>query len=408
MNPRQPRKPSWLTSAIYILLNSGCEYHTNGIMGAGDIKTLLEEPSWDKPCVHDVRDHIPDYILSEAGYDFKTGARIQRPLSYSSEEQKHILAVMRKFELSYQLSDGREFIPALCDSKMPENLYPAEYQRHVSYEFRYSFLPDSLVQRLMVRECSRRKYTAQWRKGFRFDESALTAVVDAGAPNDTLRIDIFTQGARSSKEVLEELTAQIRNLQQTMGMTSEEFIVVHGPRGEIPVPAKMVFLALEQKIPELYLYSNENGLITESPNRIIGELYPTDIPEETDELIQLGEKYTQIIPDNLIALLDRLIQDNYQARQDFVDLLLAQLEARKDNTTQEITRAASADPKTRRNILDTLRKTASGICSTISVLADSPDALRTLISIASAVTAAATQYGPEIAELLSKFRVLLF
>lgn len=429
--------PRWLTSAIYILLNSRSEYSTNGIIDAGNLKTLLEEPSWDKLYIRDIRDDIPDYILSEDGYDFKTGKRIQRPLSYNKEERQHILAVMRKFELSYPLSDGREFIPALCNSVMPENLYPTEYQAQVSYAFRYSFLPDSVVQRLMVRLCPR-PYTALWRKGFRFEETNLTTVVDTSGPNDTLRIDVFTQASRSGKDTVMMLVAQIRDLHRAMGITAEEFIVVHGPRGEIPVPADMVLLAWDRNIPQLHLYSKENGLIAESPSKILGEAYSPEILDKAKELAQQhrctaseaastvvhnhyhdkviniegdvingdtiegdkieGNYNNHVIPENLITVLGKLIEQNCQNNQSFVDHLLKQLEESESEDTRKIAKEAKSDPQKKKNILNILLSTVGGVTS---FLADSPSAKETITAIADAVTSAINLYGPKFAEFIS-------
>lgn len=431
--------PRWLTNAIYILLNSNKKYNTNGVMSAGNIELLLQYPTTDKLSYDDPRDDIPDYMLKRKCYDRDTGEAIWEPISYKPEEQQHILAVMRKFELSYPISNTEEFIPALCNGDMPKDLYPTQYKSRISYEIRYSFLPDSLVQRLMVRLLPHRQFSALWRKGFRFEETNLTAVVDTGSPNNILRIDVFSRKSNAGKDTVMELVAQLRDLQQIMGIISEEFIIVHGPRGEIPVPADMVLLAWEQNIPQLHLYSKENGLIAESPATILGEAYSPEILDKAKQLVQMrrctapeaasqiihnhyygnvhhgdhiegdkveGDKYTQVIPENLVTVLEKLIDENYQTNQDFIDHLLEQLEACDEQVSREIARDAKADPKKKRNILGTLRKTASGVGGAASFLADSPEAIKTLTAIATAVSTAATQYGPEIAEFLSKFPIL--
>ena len=415
--------PRWLTSAIYILLNSNKNYSQNGIMPFGSIETLLEAPSWDKLCISDERDDIPDYILTEQGFHPKTGTCVLRPLSYEKEQWLHILAVMRKFELSYPVSNNEEFIPALCDSEIPKNLYPTQYHSRISYEFRYSFLPDSVVQRLMVRMCRHRQFSALWRNGFRFEETSqkLITVVDAGGPHDTLRIDVFSHEAPGGKDMVMMLASQIRDIQQAMGMTAEEFIVVHGPKGEIPVPADMVLSAWEKNIPELYLYNKENGLFAKSVREILGEAYTPEILEKARELaaekkcsmpeavpmivqyytIQgnyIQGDYNNTDPKHLLNLLNNLIEQNYHTNQSFVDHLLKQLEKSESENARMLAREAKADPEKKRNILGTL---LSAVGNTTSFLADSPEAIKTISSIASAVTTAISVYGPKVAEFIS-------
>lgn len=103
MNPRG------LASAIYILLNSTKKYYKNGIRHLGSIEVLWENPN---PKKLERKDECI-YILDGVPCD--------------EEECKYILDVMRKLGLSYRIDENEEFIPALCNSEIPRELYPSGY-----------------------------------------------------------------------------------------------------------------------------------------------------------------------------------------------------------------------------------------------------------------------------------------
>ena len=421
--------PRWLTSGIYVLLNSNPKYSSNGIMSAGSIDALLRTPTMDMLCVPAAGDDLPDYILCEDVYDRK-GNLIREPLSYSKDEQQHILAIMRKFELSYPVSDNEEFIPALCDSNMPEELHPTEYASRISYEFRYSFLPDSVVQRLMVRMRRTHQFSALWRRGFRFEETNLTVVVDAGGGKDTLRIDIFAEKDSGSKDTLMQLAAQIRDIQQAMNMTAEEYIIVHGRRGEIPVPAEMVLEAWQRKIPQLYLYSKENGLIPKDVHEILGETYSQAVLKQalqiasnqrcsvSDAMTKViktyhihigdnvtgkkieGDYYDHVTPKNLLAVLKEFDQ-KYSHNEELLTHVLNELKKTKDEKAEALVAEMTADTEKKPKLFERLSGMVSGMVST---LADAPEAVKTVAAIAAAVNTAVQLYGPQILNALENLQ----
>lgn len=93
--------PHWLTSAIYILLNSTKKHFKNGIKHFVSIEALLENFSPKKLKRKDERDYILDSVSDD------------------EEECQYILDVMRKIGLSYRIDENAEFIPVLCDTMRP-------------------------------------------------------------------------------------------------------------------------------------------------------------------------------------------------------------------------------------------------------------------------------------------------
>ena len=221
--------PKWLTSAIYILLNHADLDVDNGCVTHSEIRKTLKYPLEDGELN---RKDQCDYILPN--------------VTYSPQECEYILQVMRKFGLSYQIvGKNKEFIPALCDSQMPKDLHPTGWGTPISYEFRYSFRPDSVIQRMMIRLYGSKTFTKLWRRGFRFDEPdhGLITVVDAGGPNDILRIDVYSNKENKGRDVMMGLITNIAAVNAELNLKPEQYIIVHGNRGEIPAPADMILQA---------------------------------------------------------------------------------------------------------------------------------------------------------------------
>ena len=331
--------PKWLTSAIYILLNTAKKNYRNGVMARGMIEMLLASPNPKKLA----RKDDCDYILPG--------------VEYSEEECQYILQVMRKFGLSYPIDENAEFIPALCDSQMPKDLHPTGWEKPISYEFRYSFLPDSVVQRMMIRLYGSKNFTKLWRRGFRFDEPdhGLITVVDAGGPNDILRIDVYSNKENKGRDVMMGLITNIAAVNAELNLKPEQYIIVHADRGEIAASADMILQAKEKGYTNLPLYSKENGLVEKNVDEILGCTYGRQIIEAAqlvakDDRRRLSEAVPQIInnyyvygniynsstPDGLLDLLERMAEQNVQVSRGFIDYLLEQLNGTKDENAKKL------------------------------------------------------------------------
>ena len=395
-------EPKWLTSAIYILLNSKSKYHTNGIMTIGTIEDLLAAPKVRKM---DRKDDC-DYILKD--------------VSYSEEECKYILQVMRKFGLSYQVNEKEEFIPALCGGEMPKDLHPTEYSGRISYEFRYSFLPDSVVQRLMVRLYEDKRLSMLWNQGFRIDERkdhGIVTVVDGGSRDDKLRIDIYSYGDNRGRDVMARLIDEIGQINAELNLRPEAFVIVQGRRGEFAAPADMILQAKEEKLTHLHLYSRENGLVKQNVDEILGDLYGpklVQVAEQAAENRQIefsrmlpqvvhnnyfyGDIYKNDTPDSLLVFLDRMAERNEQLSDAFVKHLLVKLDGSGQKGKElalDIRKNKGGALKALTTGLKALPKIATG---TKVLLTDGAEAVEAAQPVIEAVKNAFATYGPEIVE----------
>ena len=143
-------KPRWLLNALYILVFNGRKYAINGILSEKDIYTLICEK---------VSDDVIKKVWSE--------------IIYKPEEIQYIINVLINYELIYRLDAERFFIPMLCDENEPEimDLYDSEEAFHVS--FKYAYLPDNVLHRLMVRHGYELNTDIVWRTGATFERKQL-------------------------------------------------------------------------------------------------------------------------------------------------------------------------------------------------------------------------------------------
>ena len=406
--------PKWLTSAIYILLNHADLDVDNGCVTHSEIRKTLKYPLEDGELN---RKDQCDYILPN--------------VTYSPQECEYILQVMRKFGLSYQIvGKKKEFIPALCDSQMPKDLHPTGWGTPISYEFRYSFLPDSVVQRMMIRLYGSKNFTRLWRRGFRFDEPdhGLITVVDAGGPDDILRIDVYSNKENRGRDVMMGLITNIAAVNAELNLKPEQYIIVHADRGEIAASADMILQAKEKGYTNLPLYSKENGLVEKNVDEILGCTYGRQIIEAAqlvakDDRRRLSEAVPQIInnyyvygniynsstPDGLLDLLERMAEQNVQVSRGFIDYLLEQIEGTEDENAKKL-----ADDLKKEKGEGFLKKLSKGIkalpglaTGAKTLVTDGKAAYDAAKPIIDAVKLALLTQGPQIAEGAMEFFNLL-
>lgn len=395
-------EPKWLTSAIYILLNAKADFSPNGIMSLEVMKLLLALASKE---MMERKDEC-DYILKD--------------VKYSPEECEYILQVMRKFGLSYQVNEKEEFIPSRCSGNMPKDLHPSGYAGRISYEFRYSFLPDSVVQRLMVRLYEDKRLSMLWNQGFRIDERkdhGIVTVVDGGSRDDKLRIDIYSYGDNRGRDVMARLIDEIGQINAGLNLRPEAFVIVQGRRGEFAAPADMILQAKEEKLTHLHLYSRENGLVKQNVDEILGDLYGPkliQVAEQAAENRQIefsrmlpqvvhnnyyyGDIYKNDTPDSLLVFLDRMAERNEQLSDAFVKHLLVKLDGSGQKGKElalDIRKNKGGALKALTTGLKALPKIATGAKV---LLTDGAEAVEAAQPVIEAVKNAFATYGPEIVE----------
>lgn len=190
--------PEWLTNAIYVLILNGKKFTENGVIPRKGIEYLLSNP---------------------------IGGTLSG-VAYNSEECGYVLEVMRKFTLSYSVSETEEFIPALCPNETPKHLYPTQYKKHLAYELEYTYLPDSVVHQLMIYCYQYLKLDKCWRKGMSIDIRGIemSAIVNMGGSDHLLRIDVYSYDDGPLWRLLQPLLDAIQRINANLNLNATDYV----------------------------------------------------------------------------------------------------------------------------------------------------------------------------------------
>ena len=207
----QVLNPEWLTNAIYAVINIGKrpDFSENGVITKAEINEILRDPT-----------------------KYTKGKAAESALGYNDNEQGYVLDIMKKFDLCAEISDRNYFIPALCSPETPERFRPGkeEYKNHTRFEFRYGFLPDSVMHRLMI-ECIKSGFsrTAAYFCGIRVDFKAdsIVMTVESDTAKNVLAIDIYhNDDVEASRKKLSWVRRKVVEINASMNLKPEYEIIV--------------------------------------------------------------------------------------------------------------------------------------------------------------------------------------
>lgn len=192
-------RPDWITNGLYIILFNECAGARNGQLPHESIYALLEHAGEDKSI---------SCTLPEARYD--------RP-----GDIEYVLGVMRKFQLSLDTKDGKEFIPMLCQQDSTVDIHYYENDTDIlEFNMEFEYLPENLLHRLMVIRHTELDMASAWRKGARFEfrDLGYSAVVLIDV--NSLRFFIrHTDPMHRPNTYLTMLKANVDRIVEKMGIT---------------------------------------------------------------------------------------------------------------------------------------------------------------------------------------------
>ena len=243
LSPYKVLDPKWLLNAIYLIIYFGREKAEKGILSGSDIKDILKKQSGS--------------VYKDKKYPYK------------STTIPFILEIMRKFELSYPLDSGREFIPALCQKEEGNEECLEEKKPMLEYLFRYEYLPENVLHRLMIQMNQWLDFHCIWRSGMRMqeDSTGLSALIRA----EQKQLHIFIRSSSPLHEPWEMLN-RIR----------ECLLKIHR---ELNLLAEDVILFRKEEFVEEISYDR----ITKYLNNHHKEYYIPDINEEIDLYELIGK-----------------------------------------------------------------------------------------------------------------------
>lgn len=381
--------PRWLTNAIYIIINAGQRYADKGRMSLNLIQDLLRHPEFG--------------VLSN--------------VTYTESERDYILEVMRKFNLSYSVSDNHEFIPALCDSETPYELHPNAYAKRISYQLEYPYLPDSVVHQLMIRSYRNLNPEKIWRKGLRIDIEwlGLTAVVDMGSDDSTLRIDVYANGKVEPWELLHSIRKDITIINNKLGLDAKDYVIIHTNSGDIPVTVNQLLDAKDQGLNTIPIY-NEFSRKWEyyQADELLGmtfgeEIMAATMKEAKEKEQSIAETFPSITIENIniypqtmlpdaFRIIEYLIQHQCESNSKLMDCLVNSLESTENAEARELAKNVKQDHKEKKNFL---KRIEEFIKPTASIVTSGTTIYKGGKAVVGAIQAAYPQiveHLPEIAE----------
>ena len=200
LSPYKVLDPKWLLNAIYLIIYFGREKAEKGILSGSAIKNILK---------------------NQSGSVYK-----DKTYSYRSTTIPFILEIMRKFEISYPLDSGREFIPALCQKEEGNEECLEEKKPMLEYLFRYEYLPENVLHRLMIQMNQWLDFHCIWRSGMRMqeDSTGLSALIRA----EQKQLHIFIRSSSSLHEpweMLNRIRECLLKIHRELNLLAEDVIL---------------------------------------------------------------------------------------------------------------------------------------------------------------------------------------
>lgn len=145
---------------------------------------------------------------------------------YPRDKHKFILDMMEKFELAFPIKGSKQYwIPDLLPADEPELNWPDEDQ--LLFEYHYSFLPQSVLHRFIVRHHTRILQPYVWLTGVVLAYHGRQALIKADIEARKVTISITGRGTRS--EFLEMIRFTFESLHESItGVQPTERVPIPG------------------------------------------------------------------------------------------------------------------------------------------------------------------------------------
>lgn len=246
--------PMWLTSAVYKIIWEK-ERTDDGLIPLSEIYRILEKPGSDAmkkdgiPCLENV--------------------------SYNQKECGYVLDIMRMFRISYPADEHTEFMPTLCKPDSKLDPVPRSWVQHAAYRFRYTFLPENVLHRLMIYCFANLRPGRRWRKGFWLECEAqgLSAVIRDSEANE-LWVEVYAQKQEFEAWIwLQPLCRQIAEINNTLSLKAEVSVLAANDHEEKWFSLDSVWYWRRQGAQSL---QGDRSLFPIQPlmNLIYGKYYP--------------------------------------------------------------------------------------------------------------------------------------
>ncbi len=208
--------PKWLVNALYTIVTNSKDITQNGIIQQADLYDVLK------------KNYIKGRLIR----------RVVPKWRYEGIQVNYILGVIRMFRLSYQLKDGSEFFPMLCDGNEKISVNKAVSPNALHYIFKYTYLPANVLHRLIVEKQRELDYNYVWYSGAVFRNEAQAQIAYVHTIGNSLHIYVDCNSSfYNPNEYLTPILNEVRGINQDIGLQAEELIglQINGKKAEIQV-----------------------------------------------------------------------------------------------------------------------------------------------------------------------------
>lgn len=205
--------PSWVTDAVYMIINSNILFQSKGKLWFSDLKSIIGK-------------------------------------MYPENKWLYIISIMKKFELCYEfedVSEPRYLIPGLLPAEEP--YFEVPIKDCLRFEIKYKVLPGSVMSRLMVRMHAYILKNTYWRNGVLFRHEENISLVKSD--KEEKLVSIYVWGKSKTRRIL-------------LGIIRSELNKIHNsipkiiPTEVIPIPGSSQTKIDYKDLLELENYGIEN------------------------------------------------------------------------------------------------------------------------------------------------------
>lgn len=200
--------PVWMTNAIYAIIEEGMAHAQEGKIKAASIQQILGNQA-------------PEMVRG------KSYRRTMPGIVYTKTECQYVTDVAAAHNLCYKADQNTLFFPALCTNNTPEEAMGDQegFPHHAEYRFRYEYLPDSVLHRLMIR-CLKKGFAirACWLRGMIFDCLDTHRAIVRMDDDETLCVDIWYQNNNAAWEIFPMLRSEILSISDSMNLKPKEMV----------------------------------------------------------------------------------------------------------------------------------------------------------------------------------------
>ena len=201
--------PVWLTNAIYAIIEEGMVYARDGKIRDSAVRQMLCNRAPALVRGRSYRRTVPEIV-------------------YKAEECAYILDVARVHDLCYRVDSDQLFFPALCSTDSPPEALeaPGAGLRTLRYRMKYSYLPDNVLHRLMIR-CMKQNFAVKscWLRGLILADTEDHRVLIRMENDETLGIELWFRPDCPALSIFLWLREDILGINSALGLNARDFIV---------------------------------------------------------------------------------------------------------------------------------------------------------------------------------------